>query len=51
MTGTVPEAVDTFVAIGTSGLKQLQDHEVRRGVRAPLHAPGFPGAMAERDLV
>ncbi|KAK2518866.1 hypothetical protein Q9233_012271 [Columba guinea] len=27
VTGTVPEAVDTFVAIGTSGLKQLQDHE------------------------
>ncbi|KAK2518876.1 hypothetical protein Q9233_012281 [Columba guinea] len=28
VTGTVPEAVDTFVAIGTSGLKQLQDHEM-----------------------
>ncbi|KAK2521385.1 hypothetical protein Q9966_013002 [Columba livia] len=27
VTGIVPEAVDTFVAIGTSGLKQLQDHE------------------------
>ncbi|KAK2527221.1 hypothetical protein Q9966_010441 [Columba livia] len=30
VTGTVPEAVDTFVAIGTSGLKQLQDHEGNR---------------------
>ncbi|XP_071661584.1 maestro heat-like repeat-containing protein family member 2B isoform X7 [Patagioenas fasciata] len=29
-TGTVPEAVDTFVAIGTSRLKQLQDHEGER---------------------
>ena len=44
-TGTVPAAVTTFAAVGTSLLKRLQDHEVRRGgvgLRAPLHAPGFP---------
>lgn len=42
-TGTVPAAVTTFVAVGTSLLKRLQDHEVRWGLRAPRHAPGFPG--------
>ena len=46
-TGTVPAAVANFVAVGTSLLKRLQDNEVRQGgLRAPLHAPAFPGCRS-----
>lgn len=41
---TVPAAINTLEAAGTCLLKQLQDHEVRRGLgaRALVCAPDFP---------